>query len=74
MSDSNIAGLLPQTVMLLGAAVVAVPLFEAAKLGSVVGYLVAGIIVGPQVFGLHLNKVGPSKVGQSEFAEDIVDY
>ncbi len=37
-------------VVLLGAAVVAVPLFRRAGLGSVLGYLAAGLAIGP--FGL----------------------
>ena len=41
--------LLP-VVMLLGAAVVAVPLFKRLGLGSVLGYLAAGLAIGP--FGL----------------------
>jgi glutathione-regulated potassium-efflux system protein KefB len=39
-----------QAVTLLGAAVIMVPLFRRLGLGSVLGYLVAGLIVGP--FGL----------------------
>jgi glutathione-regulated potassium-efflux system protein KefB len=39
-------------VALLGAAVVAVPLFKRAGLGSVLGYLAAGLVIGP--FGLKL--------------------
>src|SRR3989344_2097547 len=39
-----------QVVMLLGAAVVAVPLFKRLGLGSVLGYLAAGLAIGP--FGL----------------------
>lgn len=42
--------LLVSVVALLGAAVVAVPLFRRAGLGSVLGYLAAGLIIGP--FGL----------------------
>lgn len=37
-------------VVLLAAAVVAVPLFRRAGLGSVLGYLAAGLAIGP--FGL----------------------
>ncbi|WCL54348.1 monovalent cation:proton antiporter-2 (CPA2) family protein [Gimibacter soli] len=37
-------------VVLLGAAVIAVPLFRRAGLGSVIGYLAAGLAIGP--FGL----------------------
>lgn len=39
-------------VVLLGAAVIAVPLFKRLGLGSVLGYLAAGLIIGP--FGLGL--------------------
>lgn len=38
-------------VVLLGAAVIAVPLFRRIGLGSVLGYLAAGLIVGPFGFG-----------------------
>ncbi len=43
---------LVQIVALLAAAVIAVPLFKRAKLGSVLGYLCAGLLIGP--FGLGL--------------------
>ena len=43
---------LVQVVALLGAAVVAVPLFRRLGLGSVLGYLAAGLAIGP--FGLAL--------------------
>jgi monovalent cation:proton antiporter-2 (CPA2) family protein len=36
----------------LGAAVVAVPLFRRLKLGSILGYLAAGVVIGPQVLGV----------------------
>lgn len=39
-----------KVVMLLGAAVVMVPLFRRLGLGSILGYLVAGLLIGP--FGL----------------------
>ncbi len=41
-----------RVVTLLGAAVVAVPLFRRLGLGSVLGYLTAGLVIGP--FGLEL--------------------
>jgi glutathione-regulated potassium-efflux system protein KefB len=40
-----------QAVALLGAAVLVVPVFRALKLGAVLGYLVAGVLVGPFVLG-----------------------
>jgi glutathione-regulated potassium-efflux system protein KefB len=43
---------LVHVVVLLGAAVIAVPLFKRAGLGSVLGYLAAGLAIGP--FGLRL--------------------
>ncbi|GJD99925.1 monovalent cation:proton antiporter-2 (CPA2) family protein [Methylobacterium isbiliense] len=49
---SAAAGELVQVVSLLAAGVVAVPLFKRLGLGSVLGYLVAGLIIGP--FGLGL--------------------
>lgn len=45
-------GELIQAVALLGAGVVAVPIFKRLGLGSVLGYLAAGLAIGP--FGLRL--------------------
>ncbi len=39
-------------VALLGSAVIAVPIFKRLGLGSVIGYLVAGLVIGPSVLGL----------------------
>ncbi|WP_430261283.1 monovalent cation:proton antiporter-2 (CPA2) family protein [Neorhizobium sp. IRS_2295] len=50
-AESN-AGDLVQVVALLGAAVIAAPLFKKIGLGSVLGYLAAGLAIGP--FGLKL--------------------
>jgi glutathione-regulated potassium-efflux system ancillary protein KefC/glutathione-regulated potassium-efflux system protein KefB len=44
--------LLGQSAIFLGAAVVAVPLSKRLGLGSVLGYLAAGIVIGPWVLGL----------------------
>ncbi|HEX3848669.1 MAG TPA: monovalent cation:proton antiporter-2 (CPA2) family protein [Steroidobacteraceae bacterium] len=44
--------LLAQIAIFLAAAVIAVPIFRYFKLGSVLGYLAAGIIIGPSGFGL----------------------
>jgi glutathione-regulated potassium-efflux system protein KefB len=43
---------LVSVVALLGAGVVAVPLFRRLGLGSVLGYLAGGLIIGPYGFGL----------------------
>jgi monovalent cation:proton antiporter-2 (CPA2) family protein len=48
--------LLAQIAIFLAAAVIAVPIFRYFKLGSVLGYLAAGIIIGPAGLGL-INKV-----------------
>jgi CPA2 family monovalent cation:H+ antiporter-2 len=47
MSD----GFLLQAVIYLGAAVLCVPLAKRLGMGSVLGYLIAGILIGPFVFG-----------------------
>jgi glutathione-regulated potassium-efflux system protein KefB len=52
MAVEGSAGDLIKVVSLLGAAVVAVPLFKKIGLGSVLGYLAAGLAIGP--FGLRL--------------------
>jgi glutathione-regulated potassium-efflux system protein KefB len=41
-----------QAVALLGAAVIAVPIFRRLGLGSILGYLAAGLVIGP--FGLRI--------------------
>ncbi len=52
MAMEGSAGDLLKVVTLLGAAVVAVPLFKRIGLGSVLGYLAAGLAIGP--FGMGL--------------------
>jgi monovalent cation:proton antiporter-2 (CPA2) family protein len=44
--------LLAQISIFLAAAVIAIPIFRRFKLGSVLGYLTAGIIIGPSALGL----------------------
>lgn len=44
-------------VVLLTAAVIAVPLFKRIGLGSVLGYLIAGLVIGP--FGLAFFQIRP---------------
>ncbi len=44
--------MLTQTSIFLGAAVCAVPLFKRLGLGAVLGYVAAGIIIGPWALGL----------------------
>jgi glutathione-regulated potassium-efflux system protein KefB len=52
MADANHAGALVPAVVFLAAAVIAVPLSKRLKLGAVIGYLIAGVLIGPQVFKL----------------------
>lgn len=53
MAEASTTSLaLEQTIILLGAAVIAVPIFRRLGLGSVLGYLAAGLLIGP--FGLKL--------------------
>ena len=47
--------LLLNVVYFLGAAVIAVPIFIRIGLGSVLGYLTAGVVIGPWVLGLITN-------------------
>jgi monovalent cation:proton antiporter-2 (CPA2) family protein len=44
--------LLAQIAIFLAAAVIAIPIFRRFKLSSVLGYLAAGIVIGPACFGL----------------------
>jgi glutathione-regulated potassium-efflux system protein KefB len=52
-------------VALLGAAVIAVPIFKRIGLGSVVGYLAGGLVIGP--YGLGLFHDPQSILGVAEF-------
>ncbi len=64
MAAAHTPAFLPEAVVYLGASVVLVPLFIRARLGAVLGYLAAGIIIGPSLLGLVTN---PEQVFQ--FAE-----
>lgn len=52
MAEASLGQTILPAVVLLGAAVVAVPLFRRLGLGSVLGYFTAGLLVGPSVLGL----------------------
>jgi len=66
MADASFGETLGPAVVLLGSAVVAVPLFRKAGLGSILGYFAGGLLVGPSVLGiftepstiLHLAELG----------------
>ena len=49
--DTN-HGFLEQALIYLAAGIIAVPIFKRVGLGSVLGYLVAGVAIGP--WGLRL--------------------
>ncbi|MEO1274725.1 MAG: monovalent cation:proton antiporter-2 (CPA2) family protein, partial [Pseudomonadota bacterium] len=51
MASAGDASFLQAAAVYLGAAVVAVPVFKRLGLGSVLGYLAAGVIIGPDVIG-----------------------
>jgi monovalent cation:proton antiporter-2 (CPA2) family protein len=44
--------LLGSVAIFLGATLIAVPLFKKLKLGAILGYLLAGVVIGPSVFNL----------------------
>jgi glutathione-regulated potassium-efflux system ancillary protein KefC len=45
-------GVLVNALIYLGAAVICVPIMSALRLGSVLGYLIAGCLIGPSLLGL----------------------
>ncbi|WP_312530160.1 monovalent cation:proton antiporter-2 (CPA2) family protein [Paracoccus sp. (in: a-proteobacteria)] len=55
MAGDTMGDLLGPVVVLMGAAVVAVPLFRRLGLGSVLGYFAAGMLVGPAMLGIFTN-------------------
>ncbi len=52
MADTSLGETIGPAIVLVGAAVAAVPLFRRLGLGSVLGYFTAGVLVGPSVLGL----------------------
>ena len=52
MAAAETPAFLAEAVVYLGASVVLVPLFIRARLGAVLGYLGAGILIGPSLLGL----------------------
>lgn len=55
MAEAGLGQTIGPAIVLMGAAVVAVPLFRRFGLGSVLGYFAAGVVVGPSVLGLFTN-------------------
>lgn len=66
MAEASLGETIGPAIVLMGAAVVAVPLFKRLGLGSVLGYFAAGMFVGPSVLGfitdagsiLHFSELG----------------
>ena len=52
MAVAGLGPVIGPAVVLMGAAVIAVPLFRRLGLGSVLGYFAAGALVGPSLLGL----------------------
>ena len=55
MAVGGLGPVIGPVVVLMGAAVVAVPLFRRLGLGSVLGYFAAGALVGPSVLGFFVD-------------------
>src|SRR5215472_5531867 len=58
-------GSLTQVAIFLAAAVIAVPLFRLLRLSSILGYVAAGLVIGP--WGLGLIRDVPSILSTAEF-------
>ncbi|MGL4729793.1 MAG: cation:proton antiporter, partial [Bosea sp. (in: a-proteobacteria)] len=52
MADASHASYLPPILSFCAGAVIAVPLFRRIGLSAVLGYLAAGVIIGPEVLGI----------------------
>ncbi|MDQ0392625.1 monovalent cation:proton antiporter-2 (CPA2) family protein [Labrys monachus] len=55
---------LPSILLFLGAAVIAVPLFKRIGLGAILGYLVAGVAIGPSGFALFTDTGSIQHIGE----------
>lgn len=64
MSGSSSSSLLEGAAIFLTASVVAVPLFRKLRLGSILGYLAAGIAIGPHGLGLLGDPEGTMHVAE----------
>jgi len=51
MADPHAPSVLQQAAIFLAAAIIAVPLFRKLRLGSILGYLAAGVVIGPRGLG-----------------------
>jgi glutathione-regulated potassium-efflux system protein KefB len=55
---------LPSLLLFLGAAVIAVPLFKRIGLGAILGYLVAGVAIGPSGFRLFTDTASITHIAE----------
>ena len=65
MAGASNTGALQDAIVYLGAALATVPLFTRFKLGAILGYLAAGILIGPHALGL----TGATAESMMPFAE-----
>jgi glutathione-regulated potassium-efflux system protein KefB len=56
MAEASLGETIGPAIVLMGAAVVAVPLFRRLGLGSVLGYFAAGVLVGPSILGVFADR------------------
>jgi glutathione-regulated potassium-efflux system protein KefB len=67
MAAAGDISLLKDATVYLASALITVPLFTRFKLGAILGYLAAGIIIGPYVLGLISDGTQSSIMGVGEF-------
>ncbi len=63
--DTTLHGYVDETIILLLAAILAVSLFQRLHVGPVLGYVAAGVVVGPYGFGL---------IREAEHAQHIAEF
>lgn len=64
MAQNTSLPVFAQVLVFLAAAVVAVPVFQWLRLGSILGYLAAGMVIGPQALGLFSDADGVMHVAE----------
>jgi hypothetical protein len=55
MAEASLGQMIGPAVALMSAAVIAVPLFRRLRLGSVLSYFAAGMLIGPSMLGLFID-------------------
>jgi monovalent cation:proton antiporter-2 (CPA2) family protein len=55
---------LPSLLLFLAAAVIAVPIFKRIGLGAILGYLIAGVAIGPSGFALFTDTTSIQHIGE----------